>query len=217
MGYWLLKVLLTPFMKMFYRVEADGCERIPTTGGAVIAANHLSFIDSLFIPLVLRRRVTFLAKCEYFENPRTAWFFRLAGQIPCDRNDGTEALEAAREVLQRGGIVAIYPEGTRSPDGRLYRGRTGVARLAVEEGVPVIPCGLRGTDKVMPRYMRRPRVRGRKRVCVDFGAPLNLHRWAGPGGASQALRPATDVVMSHIGKLSKQTYVDAYARSAIAG
>ena len=217
MGYWLLKLLLTPLMRLFYRVEAEGCEHIPSRGGAVIAANHLSFIDSLFIPLVLRRRVTFLAKCEYFENRRTAWFFRLAGQIPCDRKDGTEALETARNVLQHGGIVAIYPEGTRSPDGRLYRGRTGAARLALDEGVPVIPCGLRGTDKVMPRHMRRPRVRGRKRVFVDFGAPLDLQRWAGPGGSPQALRPATDVVMSQIGKLSKQTYVDSYARSAVAG
>ena len=211
MGYWLLKAILAPLLRSLYRVEVEGREYVPSKGAVVIAANHLSFIDSLFIPLVLRRRITFLAKAEYFRDPLKAWFFRIAGQIPCDRTDGDEALDCARDHLEKGRAIALYPEGTRSPDGRLYRGRTGVARLAFTSGVPVVPCGLKGTDKVMPRGHRRPRVRGRKRVQISFGPPVELARWTGNRAEPELLRPATDVVMYRIRKLSQQCYVDGYA------
>ncbi|MEA2434829.1 MAG: 1-acyl-sn-glycerol-3-phosphate acyltransferase [Actinomycetota bacterium] len=206
LGYRILKAVLSPLMRAFYRVEVEGLDNLPVDGSAIIAANHLSFVDSLFIPLVIRRKVTFLAKKEYFDDPRKAWFFRSAGQIPCDRSDGTEALESAEEVLRGGGIVAIFPEGTRSRDGRLQRGRTGVTRLALATEAPVIPCGLIGTDKVMPVGMNRPRVRRRKRVVVSFGHPIDLRRWIGFGSEAVATRPATDHLMLKISRLSRQTY-----------
>jgi 1-acyl-sn-glycerol-3-phosphate acyltransferase len=205
-GYRILKGVLAPPMRALYRVEIEGIENLPFEGAAIIAANHLSFVDSLFIPLVIKRQVTFLAKKEYFDDPRKAWFFRAAGQIPCDRSDGTEALGSAEGVLRDGGIVAIFPEGTRSRDGRLQRGRTGVTRLALATGAPVIPCGLIGTDKVMPVGMKRPRIRRRKRVVVSFGRPIDVRSWIGFGSESVATRPATDHLMLRISKLSRQTY-----------
>src|SRR5947209_1734967 len=138
MAYWLMKLVLTPLLRFFYRVRVEGLEHVADEGPAILASNHVSFCDSFFLPLVLKRRITFVAKAEYFEDPKTAWFFRAVGQIPIKRGGGpasARALEAATEVLQRGGLFGIYPEGTRSPDGRLYRGRTGVARLALENKV----------------------------------------------------------------------------------
>src|SRR3954470_10377669 len=139
MTYWALKVVLTPLLRFFYRIRVEGIEHVPTRGPVILASNHVSFCDSIFLPLVLRRRVTFVAKAEYFEDPKTAWFFRAVGQIPVKRGGGPagqRALESAREVLESGAVFGIYPEGTRSPDGRLYKGHTGVARLAVETGAP---------------------------------------------------------------------------------
>jgi 1-acyl-sn-glycerol-3-phosphate acyltransferase len=124
----MLKAVLSPLLRFFYRIRVEGIEHVPKTGGAILASNHVSFSDSVFLPLVLRRRLTFVAKAEYFDDPKTAWIFRALGQIPIRRGGGSAsagALEAASEVLQAGGLFGIYPEGTRSPDGRLYRGRTG--------------------------------------------------------------------------------------------
>jgi 1-acyl-sn-glycerol-3-phosphate acyltransferase len=206
-GYRTIRSTLGPPLRTFYRVEATGLDHLPARGPAIIVANHLSFVDSLFIPLVTERQVTFLAKKEYFDDPRKAWFFKAAGQIPCDRSDGSEALETAEGVLRNGGIVAIFPEGTRSRDGRLQRGRTGATRLALATGASVIPCGLIGTDKVMPVGMNRPRLRRRKRVVVTFGEPIDLRRWVGFANESVATRTATDHLMLEISKLSRQTYV----------
>src|SRR5437660_6783743 len=147
-AYWVLKALLTPILRFFFRVRVEGGENIPGQGSAILASNHLSFSDSIFLPLVLRRRITFVAKAEYFEDPKTAWFFRAVGQIPIKRGGGSasaRALASATEVLEDGGLFGIYPEGTRSPDGKLYKGHTGVARLALKSGAPVIAVAMIGT------------------------------------------------------------------------
>src|SRR3954469_5395131 len=136
-----MKAILTPILRLFFRVRVEGLEHVPDDGPAILASNHVSFCDSIFLPLVLKRRITFVAKAEYFEDPKTAWFFRAVGQIPINRGGGSasqRALDSAREVLEGGGLFGIYPEGTRSPDGRLYKGKTGVARLAVKTGAPVL-------------------------------------------------------------------------------
>ena len=173
MAYWILKVLLTPVFYLLWRVKVEGREHLPTHGPAVLAANHQSFCDSFFLPLVLRRRVTYVAKAEYFDNWRTAWFFRAAGQIPMQRAGGDasqRALNTAMEVLDGGGLLAIYPEGTRAPDQRLHKGHTGVARLSLACDVPVIPVGIIGTRAVQPpgSNLMRPF----HSVTVRFGPPL---------------------------------------------
>ena len=141
MAYWIVKVILTPVLRFFYRVRLEGQENVPAQGPVILAGNHISFCDSIFLPLVMRRRVTFVAKAEYFEDRKTAWFFRAVGQIPIKRAGGNaamRALETAKDVLADGGLFGIYPEGTRSPDGRLYKGHTGVARLAIDSAAPVV-------------------------------------------------------------------------------
>src|SRR3954471_23209325 len=141
MAYWGVKAILTPIFRFFFRVKVEGLEHVPAEGGAILAGNHLAVFDSFFLPLMLRRRVTFVAKAEYFEKKKTAWFFRAVGQIPIKRGGGSasmRAIESAKEVLDGGGVFGIYPEGTRSPDGRLYKGHTGVARLALRSQAPVL-------------------------------------------------------------------------------
>src|SRR5215207_3724488 len=153
MTYWLVKALLTPILRFSYRVKVEGIENVPAEGPVILASNHVSFCDSIFLPLVLKRRVTFVAKAEYFDDKKTAWFFRAVGQIPIRRDGGSAsagALAAARDVLDKGGVFGIYPEGTRSPDGRLYKGHTGVARLALQQAVPVLPVAMVGTREAQP-------------------------------------------------------------------
>src|SRR5581483_3844350 len=150
-AYWALTAVLTHILRFCYRVRVDGREHVPSRGAVILAANHRSFMDSIFLPLVVRRRVTFVAKAEYFDSPRTAWFFRSCGQIPIRREGGSAsegALAAATDVLRAGGVFGIYPEGTRTRDGYLHRGHTGVARLALSTGAPVVPVGLVGTDEI---------------------------------------------------------------------
>jgi 1-acyl-sn-glycerol-3-phosphate acyltransferase len=213
-AYWVLKCLLSPIFRLLWRVDVEGREHIASSGAVVFAPNHVSFCDSLFVPLVIRRRVTFVAKAEYFDSWKTAWFFRAAGQIPMRRDGGSaseRALATARQVLNDGGILGIYPEGTRSPDGRLYRGHTGVARLALGCGVPVIPVGLVGTTDVQPRgsSMMHPF----RRVTIRFGAPLDVSRFDGTAASDPlALRAVTDELMFEIRRLSGQVYVDRYAK-----
>src|SRR5918997_226907 len=157
----MLKAILSPVLRFFYRVRVEGRENVPRTGGCILASNHVSFSDSVFLPLVLRRRVTFVAKAEYFDDPKTAWIFRALGQIPIRRGGGSAsqgALDAASDVLRAGGLFGIYPEGTRSPDGRLYRGRTGVARLALTNKVPIIAVAMIGTREAQPIGQVKPNV-----------------------------------------------------------
>ncbi len=215
MAYRLLKVALTPLFHLLWRVRVEGREHVPAQGAALVAANHQSFCDSLFLPLVVPRTVTFLAKAEYFDSPKTAWFFRAVGQIPVRRaSEETErALETAADALAEGRVVAVYPEGTRSLDGRVHRGRTGVARLSLECGVPVVPVGIQGTSAVQPVGKRL--MRPGKKVVVRFGPPM--HMVSAPGRARpladhdhRQCRAFTDALMREIARLSGQQYVDEY-------
>ncbi|MDQ3663188.1 MAG: 1-acyl-sn-glycerol-3-phosphate acyltransferase [Actinomycetota bacterium] len=217
MFYWVLKwVLVGPLLRTVFRPQAEGAENVPDEGPVILASNHLSYADWLFMPLVIPRRVTFVAKAEYFEGAGVkGWlqrtFFSGAGQVPIDRSSGRAAEGAMRtgqKILQNGHLFGIYPEGTRSPDGRLYRGRTGVARLALEAKVPVIPVAVIGTDVVAPPGRRFGRVH---RPRVRFGRPLDFSRYEGMESDRYILRAITDEIMYEIMDLSGQEYVDVYA------
>jgi 1-acyl-sn-glycerol-3-phosphate acyltransferase len=214
-AYWFIKAIVKPIMLGLYRIKVEGLENIPKKGAAIIAANHLSFLDSFFIPLVIkRRRMTYLAKADYFKSWKTAWFFKSVGQISCERAGGSksqQSLEIALDVLKNGNLLGIYPEGTRSPDGYLYRGRTGVARLALASGAPVIPVGLVGTEEVMPKDRKLPRLWGRVKVIVKIGKPLDFSRFAGQEQDRFALRSVTDEIVYEIMHRSGQQYRDEYA------
>jgi 1-acyl-sn-glycerol-3-phosphate acyltransferase len=215
-GYRLLKVLLTVPVWLLTRPRVRGAAVVPARGAAVIAANHLSVVDSFVLCLVVRRRLTFVAKSEYFtghgvRGALLRWFFRTGGQVPVDRSGsgaGDAALDAARGILGRGGLWAIHPEGSRSPDGRLHRGRTGVMRVALAGDVPVIPVVLRGTDRVHRRGSRRLTP---SRVTVEFLPPLDLSPWRGRADDRAAVREATDALMRELARASGQEYVDRYA------
>lgn len=212
MLYWLMKVILTPLLRGFYRVRVEGRAGVPDDGPVILAANHRSFLDSLFLPLVLGRRVTFVAKAEYFDDRKTAWFFRGCGQIPIRREGGTaseRALASATDVLQRKKVFAIYPEGTRTRDGLLHKGHTGAARLALRCNAPIIPIGLVGTDDVQPVDARLPRLF--RRVTIRFGEPIEPGRYAEATNDRLALRELTDEVMYEIAQLSGYEYIDTYA------
>jgi 1-acyl-sn-glycerol-3-phosphate acyltransferase len=193
-------------------------ENIPATGPVILASNHLSFSDSIFLPLQSRRPVVFLAKSEYFtgkgiKGALTRWFFKSTGQLPIDRSGGkaSEAsLNTGLSVLGQGQVLGIYPEGTRSPDGRLYRGRTGIARMVLEAKVPVVPVAMIDTEKVQPIGKRLPRIR---RIGIVVGTPLDFSRFDGMEGDRIVLRAVTDEIMYELRKLSGQEYVDAYASS----
>jgi 1-acyl-sn-glycerol-3-phosphate acyltransferase len=215
--YYLLKyVLLGPLLRLLFRPRIEGREHVPSTGAAIVAGNHLSFSDHFLMPAVLKRRITFLAKAEYFTGPGikgrlTAFFFRSAGQIPVDRS-GKEAGQAAiREglgVLGKGELLGIYPEGTRSHDGRLYKGKVGVAVMALKAGVPVVPCAMIGTFEAQPPGKVIPNIHP---VVIRFGEPLDFSRYAGMENEKAILRAITDEIMYAILSLSQQEYVDEYA------
>jgi 1-acyl-sn-glycerol-3-phosphate acyltransferase len=215
--YWLLKrIILGPVLLAVFRPWVRGEENVPEAGGAILASNHLSFSDSIFLPLVVKRRVTFLAKADYFtgrgiKGRLTAGFFKGVGQLPIDRSGGQAseaALQTGLKVLRRGDVLGLYPEGTRSPDGRLYRGKTGVARLALEAGVPVLPVAMIGTDKVQPIGRRMPKI---GRVGIVIGRPLDFSRYDGMEDDRFVLRSITDEIMYELMELSGQEYVDIYA------
>jgi 1-acyl-sn-glycerol-3-phosphate acyltransferase len=214
--YWTIKAVLTPLLRAGYRFRIEGREHLRRRGPMILAANHRSFLDSLFIPLVVPRRVTFVAKAEYFDDPKVAWFFRGVGQIPIRREGGSaseRALEAAMDVLGTGGVFAIYPEGTRTRDGYLHRGHTGVARLAFRSGAPIIPVGLIGTDEIQPVDAKLPHLF--RPVTIRFGEPVTTDRYHGRETDRLALRELTDEVMYEIAQLCGYEYVDTYAtRSA---
>jgi 1-acyl-sn-glycerol-3-phosphate acyltransferase len=215
----LLKALLRFLMRVLFRPRVEGVQNVPESGAVILAGNHLTFIDSLFLSLVVDRPVHFIGKDEYVtgrgvKGRLMAWFFSTGGMIPVDRdgaNGGVAALMTGKRVLEEGKAFGIYPEGTRSPDGRLYRGRTGVARLALMTGAPVVPCALIGTDRVQPNGAGMPRI---TRVTVRFGEPLDFSRYEGMDRDRYVLRAVTDEVMSHVMGLSGQEYVDVYATKA---
>lgn len=215
--YWLLKrVLLGPLLRLLFRPTVEGLENIPADGPAILASNHLSFSDSIFLPLVVPRRITFLAKSDYFtgrgiKGRLTAAFFRGVGQVPIDRSGGSasnSALTSGLRILGNDDLLGIYPEGTRSPDGRLYRGRTGVARMALEGKVPVIPVAMIGTDEAQPSGTVVPKL---IRIGVRIGTPLDFSRYDGMEDDRFVLRSITDEIMYELMLLSGQEYVDVYA------
>ena len=212
MAYWIVKVILTPILRVVYRIRVEGREHLPTHGPVILASNHRSFLDSIFIPLIVRRRVTFVAKAEYFDDPKTAWFFRAVGQIPIRREGGSAsegALAAATDVLESGGVFGIYPEGTRTRDGLLHKGKTGVARLALGTGAPIVPVGLIGTDECQPTNAKLPRLF--RKVTIRFGPPLSMAHYQDRSDDRLVLRQITDELMFEIGELSGYEYRDTYA------
>ncbi|MDP4633842.1 MAG: 1-acyl-sn-glycerol-3-phosphate acyltransferase [Pontimonas sp.] len=217
MFYWLMKHwVIGPLLTTVFRPWVKGLENVPRTGPLIVVCNHLSFVDSVFLPLMIDRQMAFLAKSDYFTGKGIkGWFVRFfltsAGQLPIDRSGGkaSEAsLNAGLQVLADGGVLAIYPEGTRSPDGRMYRGRTGVARMILEAHVPVIPAAVIGTEKVMPLGSNIPKVH---RVGVVIGEPLDFSRFEGMESDRFVLRSITDEIIYEMNKLSEQEYVDVYA------
>ncbi len=219
MFYWFLKtVVLGPILKLLFRPWVEGAEHVPAHGAAILASNHLSFSDSIFLPIVLSRRITFPAKMEYFtgsgvKGRLTAWFFKGVGQIPIDRSGGRAseaAISSGLKVLRKDELFGIYPEGTRSPDGRLYKGKTGIARMALEAGCPVIPVAMIGTDKAQPTGQKLPNI---MRIGVRIGAPLDFSRYEGMENDRFVLRSITDEIMYELMLLSGQEYVDVYATS----
>ena len=217
MFYWLMKrVFVGPLLKLIFRPWVKGVENIPGDGPAIIASNHLAVIDSFVLPLVIDREIVFIGKAEYFNGKglkgrMTAGFMRGVGTIPVDRSGGKASEGALRTGLNRlndGGLFGIYPEGTRSPDGRLYRGKTGVARLALESGAPVIPVAMVGTDIAQPIGKRIPKF---VRIGVVIGEPMDFSRYKGMENDRFILRSVTDEIMYSLMSISGQEYVDIYA------
>lgn len=217
MTYLILKnIVLGPILNILFRPWVRGSENVPRKGGAVLASNHLSFVDSIFLPLKVKRPVTFLAKSDYFtgkglKGALIRWFFKSTGQLPIDRSGGKaseDSLNTGLGVLERQLLLGIYPEGTRSPDGKLYRGRTGIARMILEAQVPVVPVAMIDTDKVQPLGAKYPKIH---RVGVKFGQQLDFSRFAGMEGERVVLRAVTDQIIYRIKELSGQRYQDVYA------
>ncbi|CAN5165681.1 lysophospholipid acyltransferase family protein [soil metagenome] len=219
MFYWFLRdIVVRPIINLLFRPWSEGQENLPVSGGVILASNHLSFVDSVFLPLAMRRRITFLAKSDYYTGRGLkGWFsrtfFNSIGMLPIDRSGGkaSEAsLQTGLAVLAKGEVLGIYPEGTRSPDGRMYRGRTGVARMIIEGQVPVVPVAMIDTEKVMPLGRKLPKIH---RVGVVFGPPLDFSRFQGMESDRFILRSVTDEIMYELHRLSGQEYVDVYASS----
>jgi 1-acyl-sn-glycerol-3-phosphate acyltransferase len=217
MLYWLLKyIVLGPLLRLIFRPHVEGRQHLPKGGAAILAGNHLSFCDSIFMPLVVRRRVTFVAKQEYFtgrglKGRLKRLFFVGTGTIPVDRSGGQAAraaIDTGLRILRSGKLFGIYPEGTRSPDGRLHRGKTGVARLALESGAVVIPTVMLNSDDIQPIGKVLPRLR---RARIRFGKPLDFSRYANSAGDRFVERAITDEIMYELMVLSGREYVDVYA------
>ena len=220
MLYWVLKwIVVGPWLRVLFRPWTDNMDAIPVEGPAILVSNHLSFSDSFFLPLVTKRRITFLAKQEYFTGKGikgliSKAFFTGVGQVPIDRTSGRAAEAAITtgvRILDEGKLLGIYPEGTRTADGRLYRGKTGVARMALEAGAPVIPVAMIGTYEIQPPGRIRPSI---KRVGIRFGDPLDFSRYEGLESDRFVLRSVTDEIMYALMELSGQEYVDMYATRA---
>lgn len=211
--YGVLRAFLTPFLMLAFRPKVKGLRNVPASGPVIIASNHLSFSDSIFMPLVVPRKVTFLAKSEYFTSPGPKGLlkkltFIALGQVPVDRSGGRRseaALITGLQVLANNECLGIYPEGTRSPDGRLYKGRTGIARIAIESGAPIIPVAMFNTEKIQPTGKVVPKI---MRVKMIFGEPMYFE---GDSSDLLYLRDVTDQIMKKIQEMSGQEYVDIYA------
>jgi len=217
LAYFIIKnFILGPILQILFRPWVRGSKNVPNSGGAILASNHLSFSDSIFLPLKVRRPVTFLAKSDYFtgkgvKGALIRWFFKATGQLPIDRSGGKaseDSLNTGLGVLERGLLLGIYPEGTRSPDAKLYRGRTGIARMVLEAKVPVVPVAMIDTEKVQPIGSKYPKIR---RVGVVIGEPMDFSRFAGMEGERAVLRAVTDLIVYNIMQLSNQEYEDVYA------
>ena len=206
------KAIIAPTFKFAWRFHTSGIENVPTDGPAIICPNHTSVLDSFFVPAVLPRRITYVGKAEYMDSWKTKHLFPAMGMIPIDRGGGSaaeRALSAAQRVLERGELFGIYPEGTRSRDGRLYKGHTGPARLALRTGAPIIPVGIRGAREVMPPEARTPAFF--RPVVVRFGRPVRVERYMDRASDRMVLRQIIDEVMFSIREMSGQDYVDEYA------
>jgi 1-acyl-sn-glycerol-3-phosphate acyltransferase len=210
------RALAGPLLHLLWRPELTGAEHIPPSGGAILASNHLSIVDSIFLPLMVDRPVTFAAKSEYFTGTRlvdrvTGAYLRATKQLSVNRSEaraGQDMLHAALSLLQGGGLFGIYPEGTRSPDGRLYRGRVGIGWLALNSGLPVIPVAMSGTDRVLPPGQKIPRV---AKIRITVGEPLTFEKYRDLASPARQRRAITDEVMQSIQALSGQEYVPVYA------
>ncbi len=213
-----MKIFLGPVVQAVFHPSVSGREHVPATGPAILAGNHVSVSDHFFVPHVLNRKVIYLAKAQYFTGQGivgrlTARMFNALGQKPVDRDSGRAGLAAiatAAEVLAEGNLLGIYPEGTRSPDGRLYRGRVGVARLWLESGAPLLPCAVIGSFEVQPPGQKLPK-RAKVPVAVKFGPPMDLAKYDGRKRDARLYREITDDIMRAIQQLSGQEYVNAYA------
>jgi 1-acyl-sn-glycerol-3-phosphate acyltransferase len=212
-----LKRVLPPVTDRFFHTRVEGAENIPAVEPVILAMNHLSFIDSILVPVAIERPVYFLGKADYWDSWRTRWFFEGTGVVPVRRGgsgSGDAALSTGVEILGRGDLLGIYPEGTRSPDGRLYRGKTGPVRMALEAGVRIVPVAVIGTDRAMPTGTYVP---NRSPVTIRYGKPLDLSRFADRREDPFVLRSATDELMFEIMLLSGQEYVDEYAAKVKSG
>jgi len=204
-------VFIGPLVKLLFRPWVEGLENVPKDGPVILCPNHLSFIDSLLVPLMLPRKVVFLGKSDYFDKWYVSWFYKGAGVIPVRREGGTAgeaSLNAGVEQLEKGLAVGIYPEGTRSPDGRLYRGKTGPARMALRARCPIVPVAVFGTAEALPTGAYLPRLR---RIGIRYGKPLDFSRYQGKEDDRFVLRSITDEIMYELMLLSGQEYVDEYA------
>jgi len=212
------RAVLTPLFHRLWKVKVVGLENVPETGGAIFCPNHTSVIDSFFLPLVLPRQIKFVGKAEYMDSWKTRRLFPALGMIPIDRSGGSaseRALNTAARVLEEGGFFGIYPEGTRARDGRLHRGHTGPARLALRTGCPIVPVGIVGTREVQPPDVKVPRPF--KPVELHFGRPLDVARYADRADDRLVLRQIIDEVMFEIRELTGQEYVDEYATKKAEG
>jgi 1-acyl-sn-glycerol-3-phosphate acyltransferase len=216
--YTVARALLSPVFRRLYDVRTEGLQHLPEHGPALICANHISFMDSLFVPLVLPRRITYVGKAEYLDSWKTKHLLPALGMIPIDRGGGSaseRALNTAARLLERGELFGIYPEGTRSRSGKLYKGHTGPARLALRTGAPLVPVGIRGTNVIQPPDAKAPKLRGE--VEIHIGHPIEVDRYRDRTDDRLVLRQLTDELMFEIRELSGQQYVDEYATKKAEG
>jgi len=207
--------VMRPFATRLWTIETDGFDRLPAAGPAILCPNHISFLDSAFLMLTVPRNISFVGKAEYMDSWKTKFVFPALGMIPIDRSGGSRslaALETAATVLRRGELFGIFPEGTRSRDGSLHKGRTGAARLAVDEGVPIFPVGIVGTDAIQPPDAKLPKLF--RRCTITVGRPIRPDRYAASPERHRALRAMIDEVMFEIRELTGQEYVNTYAGSS---